>query len=153
MVEREPAIESILAALKEGQPEYTAAKAGGIGFTCWWEWKQQIPGLKERVDAAKRSRVILYEDALHKAAIKGSVNACLVLLRKESKEWRELIDGQIVPAGHIAALGEAAAAGAVAVLRMLSPEKKLKLKIAMQREGMLELPPPMGSGNGNGTGH
>ena len=153
MVEKDPAIELVLQGLREGLPEYAAAQKGGVSFPTWWNWKCEVPGLKQKVDAAKRSRVILYEDALHKAAIKGSVNACLVLLRKESKEWRELIDGQIVPAGHIAALGEAAAAGAVAVLRMLSPEKKLKLKIAMQREGMLELPPPTVSGSGNGTGH
>lgn len=155
MVNREEAIEKILEALREGKPEYVAAQEGGIVFKTWWQWRQEMPGLTERAAQAKRGRVILYEDALHKAALKGSVTACMVLLRKESKEWRELIDGSIAPMNPgVQALGEAAAAGAAAIINMLSAEKKLRIKAAMSREGLLELPPPGINGNGsNGNGH
>ena len=152
MHDKESAIEVLLKALKEGKPEYVACQAAGIAHSTWWEWKQDDPGLNARVDSARRSRVILLEDALYKTALKGSVTACLVLLRKESKQWRELLDGQIVPGGEMAALGHAAAAGAAAVIAMLTPEKRLKIKQAMYREGLLELPPPSINGNGNGSG-
>lgn len=154
MVEnREEAIEKILVALREGQPEYNAARAGGIEYSRWWDWKQDTPGLQQRVNAARKSRIVLYEDALHKAAIKGSVTACLVLLRKESREWRELLDGTIEPNPGMMAMGQAAAAGAAAIINMLSEEKRLRIKAAMARENLLVLPPPSMNGNGsNGNG-
>ena len=152
MVEKETAIEKVLEALKLGHPEYVACQAGGVAYSTWWTWKRDVPGLSARVDDARGSRVILYEDALHRVALKGSVTACLVLLRKESKMWRELLDGQIVPGGEMAALGNAAAAGAAAVIAMLTPERRLRIKQAMYRDGMLELPPPGTNGNGNGSG-
>ena len=152
---RDEAIEKILTSLREGHPEYAACQAGGVKFSRWWDWKQEMPGLKERVDQAKASRVILYEDALHKSALKGSVTACVLLLRKHSSEWRELIDGQIAPRNpNDAAMGMLAAAGAAAIINMLSEEKRKRVKIAMAREGILEIPPPYMNGNGtNGNGH
>ncbi len=155
--EKDNIIEKVLEGLRNGLPEYKAAVDGGASYPTWWRWRQEIPGLNERTTEAKRGRIVLLEDALYKAALKGSVTAALTLLRKESKEWRELIDGQIVPAaGNQAALAGAAAAGASAVLMMLSGEKRLRLKKAMYADGMLALPQPGTNGtngNGNGTGH
>lgn len=160
MLDRDPAIEKTLEGLRAGMPEYAACQAANISFPTWWRWRNEMPGLQERVTEAKHGRVILYEDALHKAALKGSVTACMIMLRKHSKEWRELIDGQIAPVNpDVAAMGMLAAAGAASIINMLSEEKRKRVKLAMMREGILEIPPPYtngngsnGNGNGNGTG-
>lgn len=148
-------IELVLDGLRKGLPEYSAVEHSGISFTTWWRRKNDTPGLAARVQEAKRGRIILYEDALHKAALKGSVTACLVLLRKESREWKELLDGSIAPSGEAIALGNAAAAGAAAIINMLSQEKRERIKAAMMREDILVIPPPSMNGhstNGNGYG-
>ena len=158
-MDKEKSIAEILDALREGLPEYAAAARGGIVFKTWWEWKTETPGLPERCMQAKKGRIILYEDALHKAALKGNVTACLTLLRKESKEWRELLDGRLAPMDpNAAAMGMLAAAGAASIINMLSEEKRRRVKLAMAREGILEIPPPnmnghSQNGNGNGTEH
>lgn len=155
MHDREQAIEILIEHLKKGQPEYASCQAAGIDVSTLWHWKKDIPGLVERIAEAKRSRVTLLEDALYRVALKGSVTAILTLLRKESKEWKELLDGQIVPRnpeGQAAAIG--AAAGAAAVIAMLAPEKRERLRLAMKREGMIiELPPPGTNGNGKNGAH
>lgn len=155
---RSEKVEQILEALREGLPEYQAAKNAGITWATFWNWKEADPGLYARVEDAKRARVGLLEDALYKAAMKGSVTACLTLLRKESKQWREMLDGQIVPSNdpgtQRAAIAGAAAAGVATVLAMLAPEKRERLRVLMRQQGMIVLPPPSTNGhhhNGNGT--
>lgn len=142
MHDREQAIEILIEHLKKGQPEYASCQAAGIDVSTLWHWKKDIPGLVERIAEAKRSRVPILEDALYRVALKGSVTAILTLLKKESKEWRELLDGSIIPnsapPSQAAAIG--AAAGAAAVIAMLAPEKRERLRLLMRREGLLPAP-------------
>lgn len=164
MHDKSVVIPVILKGLSEGLPEYQAAKNAGVEWSTFWIWKDQDPALSLRVEEAKRSRVGIIEDALYKSAMKGNVTACLTLLRKESRQWRELLDGSIVPNNpqDASRLTNAAAAGAAAVLGMLAGDKREKLRAAMRREGMIidvnqALPDPHhknGNGtNGNGASH
>lgn len=157
--DREIKIEQILEGLKEGLPEYQAAKNAGITWNTFWNWKEADPGLRLRVEDAKRARIGILEDALYKAAMKGNVTACLTLLRKHSREWKEELDGSILPSRssgqEVVAIASAAAAGAASVLKMLTDEKRDKLKAAMRREGMIidvnPAPPEIGRNGANGT--
>lgn len=145
--EQNEIIERTLENLRKGMPEYAAAETAGASYPTWFRWREALPGLDARIAEAKRGRIVMYEDALHKAALKGSVTACLTLLRKHSKEWRELIDGSVAPANP--AMEMLAGVGVAAMVAMLPEEKRVKLKQAMYREGLLALPP--GSMNGNGS--
>lgn len=132
MVERAEAIETVLAELRTGAPEYNAAQKAGITFATLWNWKQEIPGLKERIEEAKRSRIILWEDALHKQALKGSVTAILALLEKNDQGWRNRAK-DIAPKHNTLILN----GGVGQMISMLSPEKKQKLLGAMHVAGLL----------------
>ena len=155
--DRPKCIPIIIQGLREGLTEVQACSNAGVPWHTFYDWKREMPGLDERVEAAKKSRIVVLEDALYKAAMKGSVTAIMILMRKESKKWRELLDGEIVPeggAGRAAALG--AVAGASAVLSMLAPEKRKELKLAMAKKGMLRIDGPVidvstTNGHANGT--
>lgn len=151
-------IDAILRDVSEGLPEYQAAKNAGISWATFWNWKEYDPTIYARVEEAKRGRVSLVEDALYKAALKGNVTACLTILRKESKQWREMLDGSLAPAPDPSRIASAAAAGAVSVLQMLSSDKREKLKAIMRKDGMIidvnpAHPNQIGHNgkNGNGT--
>lgn len=158
MHDKDAAIPKILDGLREGLPEYQACQNAGVGFNTFFTWKREVPGLAQQVDAAKASRITLYEDALHKAALKGNITAIMLSMRKYSKEWRELIDGNFEanpPQGNPAQNNAIAAgiAGATAVIALMKPEVKERLRIAMKNSGMLIQLPKNGNGtNGNGSG-
>lgn len=156
MVERAEAIETILTELRSGAPEYNAAAKAGITFATLWNWKQEVPGLQERVEEAKRSRIILWEDALHKQALKGSVTAILALLEKNDPGWRNRAR-DLRPQQNVLVLNGSAGQ----MIGMLGPESKQKFLSALHVAGLLpghviDVKPSQnghsnGATNGNGT--
>lgn len=147
-IERGPAIEKILTALKEGQPEYSACGAGGVSYSAWYDWKRDTPGLQERVVEARRARITLVEDALFKTAIKGSVQAQLAFLERYDAEWRDRLKDS---AGKTLVLDGTAAV----MLSMMDPAKKQKFIGALHVAGLLPetvldiQPSTNGHSNGN----
>ena len=154
MVEEDKAIEQILTALTEGQPEYQACQAGGIKYPTWWEWKQRFAGLQERVDLARRARMPLLEDSIYKAAMKGDWRAAVVYLEKHDKGWRDRLKDSA--GGTVVVDGTAAM-----ILSMMPQDKRQKFLGALGVAGLLPQPvieagPSMNghsNGNGNGSAH
>ena len=150
MIDREPAIEKVLVALKEGQPEYSACGTAGISYSAWYDWKKDTPGLQERVNSARASRIPICEDAIYKAAMKGDWRAAVVYLEKHDKGWRERLKDS---AGPTVVLDGSAAV----MLGMMSPEQRQKLIGALHVSGLLPSniiemkPSENGHSNGNGS--
>lgn len=130
--EKAAIIEQVLDKLRTGAPEYNAAESAGITFNTWFNWRDTIPGLRERTKEAKRCRIILWEDALHKAALKGSVTAILALLEKEDKGWRDRAKDLTPQHPTFVFNGNAAV-----MIKMLEPEKRQKLLVSMIGLGLL----------------
>lgn len=146
--ERSQVIEAVLEGLRKGMPEYAAAEAAGCGFVTLWRWQKEMPGLRERMNEAKLARVPLWEDALHKAALKGSVTACLALLEKYDPEWRDRAK-DLRPQQNVLVLN----GGVGQMISMMKPEAKQKFLGALHVAGLLpdhviDVSPGM---NGNGA--
>lgn len=157
MHERDPMIEKVLEGLRKGLPEYAAAEAAGCSYPTWFRWQDEDPTLKLRKVEAKRYRIPLIEDALYKAALKGSVQACLAILEKEDIDWRNRAK-ELAPQQQTFVF----TGGAAALLSLLPGEKRQKLLTAMVSQGLLpetvvdigSNQPKIGNGDeGNGAGH
>lgn len=153
MVDRSEAIETVLESLRKGTTEYAAAENAGVSFVTWWRWRQEMPGLTERAADAKRARIPLIEDALYKAALKGSVTACLTILEKEDPEWRQRAK-DLRPQQNVLILNGAAGN----IVAMMNPEAKQKFLGALHIAGLIPeqvidvTPSQNGHSNGNGNG-
>lgn len=150
--ERSQAIEVVIDGLRKGMPEYAAAEAAGCGFVTWWKWQKDMPGLRERAREAKLARVPLWEDALHKAALKGSVSACLALLEKHDPEWKDRAK-DLRPQQNVLVVN----GGIGQMISTMEAEKKQKLMGALHMAGLLPdhvidvKPSTNGHSNGNGS--
>ena len=151
MVEnREEAIEKILEALRDGQPEYQACQAGGIKYSRWWDWKQELAGLQARVDSVKQSRLPIMEDSIYKAAVKGDWRAALVYLEKHDQGWRDRLKDS---AGKTLVIDGTAAV----MLGMMNVDQRRKFVGALHVAGLLPQtaidlkPSENGHSNGNGS--
>lgn len=130
--ERAPVIERVLDALRSGLTEYKSAEAGGISYPTWFRWREQIPGLKERIHEAKLARIPLLEDALYKLALKGSYSAIMAILEKEDADWRNrAIDLKPTNPTFIFE------GGASALLAKMKPETRKKFLGSLQANGLL----------------
>jgi hypothetical protein len=130
--QRDAAIETVLEGLRKGLPEYNAAEAAGISYPTWWRWRQEMPGLTERAYEAKRARIPLLEDALWKAALKGKVSAIMAWLEKEDAGWRNRAK-DLTPQQNVMVFN----GNAAAMIALLDPLKREKLRIAMVAAGLL----------------
>lgn len=130
--ERSQAIEVVMDGLRKGMPEYAAAEAAGCGFVTWWRWQKEMPVLRERAREAKLARVPMWEDALHKAALKGSVSACLALLEKYDPEWKDRAK-DLRPQQNVLVLN----GGVGQMIGMMNAAAKQKLIGALHMSGML----------------
>lgn len=154
--QKDQTIEAVLEGLRRGLPEYKAAENAGIAYPTWWLWRQKMPGLTERAAEAKRSRIPLIEDALYKAALKGSVTACLVILEKEDPGWRQRAK-DLTPQQNVLILDGTAAK----MFGMMPQEKKQKFLGSLKVAGLLpervieigQSENANGGTNGDGAGH
>jgi len=154
IADREKAIDIILDALRNGQPEYQACQAGGIKFATWWVWKQEMPGLKLRIDQAKQSRIEFMDDAIYKAGLKGDWRAAVVYLERYDSNWRDRLKDSV---GGSSGIGSAIQN----MISAMDPEKKQKFLSALHLSGLLgdkqiiDLNPdnpPSTNGHSNGNG-
>lgn len=132
MLDRTECIERILENLRRGLPEYAAAEQGGASYPTYFNWKKSDPGFAERIKAAKLARIPLIEDALYKIALKGSVTACLAILEKEDKDWRDRAK-DLAPQQTVFNFNGKSAV----MIGMLTPEKRQKLVSGLVTAGLL----------------
>lgn len=134
-------IEKVLDGIREGLPEYQAAKNAGISFPTWFRWRKETPGLELRQSQAKQYRIPLIVDALYKAALKGSVMACLAILEKEDPDWHR----NARDLSGAAAMEKLAGTTAAALIASMSPEKRQKVLTIISSMKQIGAPPSDGT--------
>lgn len=82
--------ERILAAIRDGATQRTAARMVGITPESLTNWKRQDPAFGEAVDCAHAQAQVFAENSLYRIATKGNVRALEVWLKNcHRSEWNE----------------------------------------------------------------
>lgn len=82
--------EAILESLKNGGSIIAACKAAQIHPATFWRWRQADAELNKETEEAITSRVMVVEDALYNACIKGNP-MCLMffLMNRAGDRWKD----------------------------------------------------------------
>ncbi|GEM_PF-3180832 len=134
MYDKDAVIPKILEALLAGAAEVSAAQSAGIDYSTLYRWKREVPGFADRVRRTKQSRIVLVEDALYKAALKGDWRAALAYLEKHDQFWRDRAK-ELAPRQNTLVVGGSAAS----FIEMLSPIQREKLCLALRSAGLLSV--------------